>query len=279
MPFGVLPLSPALNSNRLMMDSVGRKKFRSVSLSRGGRWTFGFPGLLIAGVLGVSAGHAQSSEPDVWKFGADLALTATSGNQDFAIFTAGTQLKHLQVEKYEFEIDTQARYGRSDGTEIARKLQGSVKFDFHPEARWSPFFFMQAEHDPIRSLSLRTQGGAGAKYSFVNEDTAELSVSLAALYDREKIVDIPSSTAARWSWRGKAEREFSEKLRLANTTFYQPVWDRGSDYLLTSRTALTTRMTDHLSLSVTHLYERDSTPPADIRPSDQTITIGLRLEL
>lgn len=263
------------------MDSAGttisHNRLHSPQIRRA---AIGICGLLAAALLGATSAHAQDADtPDVWNFGADLALTATSGNQDFVVFSAGTQLKHLQVEKYEFEIDTQARYGRSDGTEIARKLQGSVKFDLHPEARWSPFFFMQAEHDPIRSLSLRTQGGAGAKYTMVDDATAELSISVAALYDRERIVDTPAKTAARWSWRGKGEREFSDKLRLSNTTFYQPVWDRAGDYLLTTRTALTTRMTEHLSLSVTHLYERDSTPPVDIRPADQTFTVGLRLEL
>src|SRR5690606_20494416 len=109
----------------------------------------------------------------------------------FAILAAGIQVKHLQVEQYEFELDTQARYGRSDGEDIAKKLQGSVKFDFRPESRWSPFFFAQAEHDPFRSLSLRAQGGAGGKYTFWQEAESELSLSLAALYDRERLEDLP----------------------------------------------------------------------------------------
>lgn len=243
---------------------------------------------IIAGivVLAAVAAHpalAQTTDtippPDRWKFGSDLALTATSGNQSFAILTAGLQLKHLQVESYEFELDTQARYGRSEGEDIARKLQGSMKFDFHPEAVWSPFFFVQAEHDRFRSLSLRLQGGAGAKYTFWSEGDDEVSLSLAALYDRERLDDEPASERARWSWRGRLDKELATDLRFSNTTFYQPVWDRAADYLITSRTALSTRVTDHVALNITHLFERDSTPPEDVRKSDQTFTVGLRIEL
>lgn len=265
------------------MASIGTTPLTHRTRSSGRSRLGFFCGLVLVGLLPVSPAHAQVADsvpaPDLWRFRTDLALTATSGNEDFAVFTAGVQLQHLQVEVYEFELDTQARYGRSDGEDIARKLQGSVKFDFHPEARWSPFFFLQAEHDPIRSLSLRTQGGAGAKYTFWQEAASEYSLSLAALYDREKLVDLPAATLGRWSWRAKVEQGLAERLRISNTTFYQPVWDRPGDYLVTVRTELTTKMTENLSLNVMHLYERDSTPPVDIQPSDMTLTVGLRLEL
>lgn len=255
------------------MRPSGRRRARSSAMAVAMAAT-----LATAGPLSAQAADSVPP-PDRWKFGTDLALTATSGNQSFAILTAGAQLKHLQVERYELELDTQARYGRSEGEDIARRVQGSLKFDLHPEATWSPFFFVQAENDRFRSLSLRMQGGAGAKYTFWRDGNDEMSLSLAALYDRERLYDKPVTERGRQSWRGKVEKKLMDNLRFTNTTFYQPVWDKFDDNLISSRTTLSTRVSDHIALNITHVFERDSTPPEDVKATDQTFTVGLRIEL
>lgn len=215
---------------------------------------------------------------DAWKFGVDLALSAATGNQSFVIMTTGGQLVRREIEQFSLELDGQVRYGRSGGEDIARRAQGGVKFDFLPKGSWSPFVFGRADHDGMRRLQLRLQSGAGAKYTFWRDPTATASISVAGLYDREKLESQDRSILARWSWRAKAEKTLGGTVKVQHTTLFQPGWGELHDYLLTAQTAVNTKLNEHVALTIAYSYERDSTPAENSGPDDQALNVGLRFE-
>jgi opacity protein-like surface antigen len=130
----------------------------------------------------------------------------------------------------------------------------------------------------MRKLDLRIQSGAGAKFTLLRDSTTEASLSVAGLYDREKLEDQSRTFLARWSWRAKGEKTLGGRVKVQHTTLFQPGWRALQDYLLTAQTGLSTKLNEHIALTVAYSYERDSTPAADAGPDDQTLNVGLRFE-
>lgn len=151
-----------------------------------------------------------------------------------------------------------------------------VKFDFAPHARWSPFVYASGEHDRLRELALRVQGGAGAKYTLWRATDGEAALSVAGLYDREAILGGELNQTARWSWRVKVERKLATAIRLRHVTYYQPVWGQPGDYLLSTVTSMDSPVMPHVALAMSYDFERDATPPDGVRRDDQVVNVGLK---
>jgi hypothetical protein len=219
-----------------------------------------------------------------WKAVFDLLFSGASGNQDLVVLTTGARLTHLEKERFEMEASVQARYGESGGQEVARNLRGGLKLDLNPKAQWSPFVFGTLEHDPFRRLNVRANGGLGVKYSLIDTPEAHLSVSGAGLYSYED-VELSMNSAvdhfrqkARSSWRARGTRTFGNGLRAEQVTFYQPRVTDAADYLLSAESSARAKLSSVVSFKLMHAYERNSTPPENVRRDDHRFEAGLSFQ-
>jgi hypothetical protein len=230
------------------------------------------------------AGTAPPTEPSRWRAVVDLLFSGASGNQDLVVLTSGARVTHLEKQRFEMEVSGQARYGRSEGKEVARNLRGGWKLDLSPQALWSPFVFGTVEHDPFRKLNVRASGGGGVKYSIVDRADAQLSISGAGLYSYEDVrVALDSAVdqfrqTGRSSWRVKGSRSFAGGVSLEQVAFYQPRFADVGDYLMTSESSLRAKLTSALSFKALYSFERDSTPPEDVRADDHRFEAGISVQ-
>lgn len=237
--------------------------------------------LLAALIPCAAAGQAPDTASDRWAAALDLGFNGARGNTEIVTFATGFQLERLETRRFALEWNVGFRYGESEGHVVARNVQSSLNFDFYPSERWSPFVYVAAERDPFKRLDLRTDGGAGAKYTISDDDAASASLSLALLHRYENFSAEAGSlrpstlNSARWSLRARAARRVRDGLRVENTTFYKPVYDRPGDYDLDSVTKLSVLLNSRLALAFSYLYRVDSTPPADVGREDQVLTAGL----
>lgn len=244
--------------------------------------TLGFAAAVAAAPLGAQdPGPEQPEKPDLWRILLDLTYSGASGNQDLVFFDGGFKVTRLETHVAEFEAAARARTGTQDGERVAESYQASLKADARPEERWSPFVFASAQRDRFKQLDLRTSAGGGVKYTFVRAEDTEASLSFAVLHSRDDFrpADLPTETDGRLSWRFKGYRELREGVVLENVSFYQPVWDTGSDYLLDSETTLGVQVFSMLAVKASYQFERDSTPPPDVVPNDQYVKLGIQLQL
>jgi hypothetical protein len=217
-----------------------------------------------------------------WGAEVGMSLNSSAGNERLTVLTSELGLTHLETTAYELSFRGRLRYGRSEGTEVARNVRVTLNADFWPGERWSPFVFGTGEHDPFRRLDVRLNSGAGIKRTFWRDGWSEVSLSGAVLYEYESLmvpdtVDSAGTHAARWSWRGRGRHHVREGIRLEQVVFYQPAWDRPADYQLESHTRARVAVTERLSITASLLYQRDSTPPPDVVADDWAIAIGLSL--
>jgi hypothetical protein len=164
----------------------------------------------------------------------------------------------------EVATSVEFRYGEStdrDGLRgvYARSWVGTLAVDRHPYATISPFFFGTIESSLEHRLARRAAGGAGAKWTVRRSDRGSASLSGAVLAERSRpmaSVDQPAASArslARWSLRVKLDRKQDDRLSFSHVTFYQPVVDGASRYLVISTSqaaySLTAALAVTLSLS------------------------------
>lgn len=230
-----------------------------------------------------AGGPQPEPEPEIdrWKVLLDFAFSGAQGNQDLAFFDGGFRLTHLQTELAEFELAARGRTGSEDGNQVAESYRGSLKVDAYPEADWSPFVFGSVERDRFRQLDLRSNLGGGVKHTFLRRPNTLASISVAVLHNREDFrpTELPTSSDGRLSWRFKGQHDFREGVRLENVTFYQPVWDAGGDYVLSSAVQLGVKLFSALAVTAAYEYERDSTPAPEVQPDDHYVKVGVQVQI
>src|SRR5690606_2137226 len=139
-------------------------------------------------VLMAVAGMAPPQEEDRWNIEVGLSLNGSGGNERLTVFTTDLGLTHLQTERYELSFRGRARYGRSEGVEMARSTRGSLDAETRPAAAGSPFVSVTAEHDRFRRIEARVSSGAGVKRTFWRDGWNDVSLSGAVLHSYERLI-------------------------------------------------------------------------------------------
>jgi hypothetical protein len=239
------------------------------------------PGRAASQDAGEVAG--AEAEPATERWGAEigLALNTSGGNEELTVLTTELGLTHLETTAYELTFRGRLRYGQSDGREVARNVRGTLNAELRPGEAWSPFVFATAEHDPFRRLDVRLNSGSGIKRTFWRQGWSDVSLSGAILYEHERIareaLAAEITHKARWSLRGRARHRLREGTRVEQVVFYQPAWGRAGDYLLEAQSSGRVALSESLAVTTSFLFQRDSTPPAEVSPDDWSLTIGLSL--
>ena len=220
-----------------------------------------------------------------WRARVELGFNGSSGNSSFSILRTGGSVTRLSTEIYELELSTLIRYGKSDEKEIANDQRVTMKFDWHPDADFSPFTFVTGSRDRIRKIDLKVNGGVGAKWTFLRYSGGKASVSLAGIIDYEDLELAAASTAeearsvGRWSGRFKFDHEFGTGAAFQHITFWQPQIGKFADYLIEVSNSLSTRLLTNLSLVIQHEYLHDEVPPEGVQADDHKFSVVLRVAL
>lgn len=211
----------------------------------------------------------------------DATYSGSAGNQSLSFFDGGLRVTRLEPQAVELELNARGRTGTDNGVRVAESYTLSLKADAMPEARISPFVFGSAERDRFKLLDLRTNAGGGVKYTFLRAEDTEVSLSLAALHNREdfRIADAPVQTDGRLSLRLKGAHELRDGVRVESVSFYQPVWDVFDDYLMQTENIVAVQVLSLLAVTASYVYQRDSTPPLDVEPDDHHVKLGIQLQL
>jgi hypothetical protein len=222
---------------------------------------------------------------DRWDLTAELSYTDQSGNSDLRLFTGGFRARHLDRDRFRLDLSVESRYGRSGEEVVARRNEGSLAFDLHPQNRWTPFVFTSAQQDPVRRLDLRLSSGLGAKYTLERaRREPEVSLSLALLHDFDRTRPQEAEPAetrhrARWSLRVEGGHRVNDNVLLQHNSFYEPVFDEMADYLLRTNTGTRISLTDRLALAVSYRYNRNAIPPEGVDPDDHILQTGISINL
>lgn len=173
--------------------------------------------------------HAQESRP--WKYDAELGASVFFGASQQTAVLIRNRLDWNE-DRIEFSAGGGFDYGEAkDGAGNSfvskRSWTAETSLDYLPGGRASPFMFATAEGSFERQIALRTSGGAGGKYRFVDSEATRLDVSVAALLERtdprpQPDVEHEVTSIGRWSGRLRARHTIGETAEFQLVSFFRP---------------------------------------------------------
>lgn len=230
--------------------------------------------------------EAVRAPVDPWTASVEFAFTAARGNRDFSVLTSEVVVGHTSGDLYDAELRLQARYGSTEGENLAKAYQGGIDIGLRPLGRWSPFIFSTAEHDESKLLDVRINSGAGAKYRLARADgRGEASVGIALLDSYEALAGelTEPEHLARFRLGLDARQELREGVSVLHTTRFEPDANAPDDYLLSVDTSMKVLLTSRVALSVSYEFDRDATPAVtetlEIDKNDHLLKAGVLVEL
>ncbi len=206
-------------------------------------------------------------------------LTGKTGNTEQLAFGAAALLG-LRDERNLFYISSTADYSRlNHETNVASAFAHARYNRKFLEWLWGELF-AQMESDRFRRVALRTLLGAGPR--FILTETPELAVYYGASYMLEVTERTTAVTADR---REQIAHRFNNyatlnvhphpRIGLSETVYYQPRFDRWSDYWLLSVFSARFEVTQTLSTQIDFTAHRESSVPPGVKRTDTTVVSSL----
>ncbi|MCS6898730.1 MAG: DUF481 domain-containing protein [Myxococcales bacterium] len=155
----------------------------------------------------------------------------------------------------------------------------------HP--RIGPEVFLQYQFNQFLRLRTRTLAGGGLRMEFLHLDQLQSWAGSGYMYEynllnRDQLVrgatDPLETYEHRWtSYLAVRAAFLDDRLRLQNTLYIQPRFDRLSDFRLLNDSEVLARVTESFSLGSTFSVLHDSAPPTSVLPTDLRLASTLRL--
>jgi Protein of unknown function, DUF481 len=203
------------------------------------------------------------------------------GNTDKIFSVTGAEIKRTD-RIIETILSATLDYGESDGIKDENDLYSSAAVDLFYDRMFSPFVLQLAEFGYSREIDLRSQTGAGLKYTFVEIPEFKASISAAGIYDYTNLSDEPGNTDSR-TWRLSARFKFKSvlfdgRISISHVTFYQPSFKDFTNAIWRSESELSMPLTSFLNINAAYLYKHEDAVPSGVKKSDHKLTFGLEVE-
>ncbi|MBC7875244.1 MAG: DUF481 domain-containing protein, partial [Ferruginibacter sp.] len=145
--------------------------------------------------------------------------------------------------------------------------------------RWE--LFGQFQNNSITQIDSRILFGTGPRFKLVKTDFFRLYAATVFMYEREKEkttpvvkhADLRSSSYFSFTWIPR------ENLELISTTFFQPLFNKFSDYRILNQITFKVKATKHFSLSVKWHYLHDRFPAGMAPRTTYNFATGFDYEL
>lgn len=211
---------------------------------------------------------------------ADLALKR--GNSE--LFQLGSSGRAF----YRAGIHTPLLFARGEiGTENDERF--AEKGFVH--ARWTAMWFPRAgselfgqiQYDAFIDLKFRALIGAGPRFVVVEEDWIELYVGTGYMLEREVLTIPAADPHPRHTLHHRSTSYVSLKtaladaLTLTNVAYFQPRWDRFSDFRVLEELELQAHTNEYVALVSSLAFRFDSDPPSTIVRYDLDLKVGVRI--
>jgi hypothetical protein len=229
------------------------------------RMTFTVPAAALAAAFFTAPVEAQADRP--WKYDAEFGASVFFGASQQTAVLIRNRLDWSD-DRLEFSVAGGFDYGEAkdagdDRFVSKRSWTVETSGDYLPGGRASPFIFTTAEGSYERQIDLRTSGGAGAKYRFIDNERTRLDVSLAALLERTDPraragIEPQITSIGRWSARLRARRALGDAAELQLVTFFRPNMDDLDDHTWDLTASMQYALSDLLGLRASLINKYDS---------------------
>jgi hypothetical protein len=247
-----------------------------------------FLGLFLSTQSALAIVNAEDLKPGPPKEGlstiVDISAAGASGNSDYSQISSGLRVQFVKGKNTSFIVSNYT-YGESNGDKNTDKafIHGRHIRKFSEST--SGEAFAQTQYNDFTRLSSRNLIGGGARLALLKGTDLNFDLGLGIFYEREELsasATDPGTIEEHWRLNTYLVVKYAinNNLRLASTTYYQPVANRVDDYRILEDFSMLTKAGDSLEFKISINIAHDNQPPAGVKMRDISYIAGFiyRLE-
>lgn len=224
------------------------------------------------------SGPAYLGERENWGTDIIAGVTLNKGNVEMLRGTLEADL-FRRWNLWTTYLESELKYGSSGEvlTRFQNQGEATLRADRKISSRWRVFAFTTHAYNEFSFLDLRSSVGAGPSYE-VKKDRYTTSVSLAFIYEFEKVENQAMTRFARGSLRHRLKYALTPYATLGSDLFYIPILEEPSDFRFSFSVFLETKVfQDNIAMRFRTNYHYDSRPSASVEKRDLELIGSFRL--
>ncbi len=215
-----------------------------------------------------------------WSNSTELSFVNTSGNTEVTTLSAKDKLTYKFSPKIETILNLAALYGKSGGVKNSESYSAKLKISYLITERFYTSLIAGWNKDIFAGIDSKLRIGPSLGYKILNGEKHKLDFEAGAEYVDVKFSDDTSNDY----FNGRALADytflFSEKSNFSQSLEFNYDFENSDNYDLTSVTAITTALTDILSLKAGYEIDFVNAPvPATLKKTDTTLSVSLIINM
>ena len=220
------------------------------------------------------------AEDKNWSNSTELSFVNTTGNTEVTTLSAKDKLTYKFSPKIETILNLAALYGKSDGVTNSENYSAKLKISYLISERFYTSLIAGWSKDEFAGVDSKIWIGPALGYKILTGPKHTLDFEAGAEYVDEKFVD----DTKNGYFNGRAFTEykfiFSEKSNLSQSLEFNYDFENSDNYDMTSVTAITTALSDMLSLKASYNINYVNVPvPATLKKTDTALSVSLIINM
>jgi len=220
------------------------------------------------------------AEDKNWSNSTELSFVNTTGNTEVTTLSAKDKLTYKFSPKIESILNLAALYGKSDGVKNSENYSARLKISYLISEKFYTSLVAGWSKDEFAGVDSKIWIGPALGYKILTGPKHTLDLEAGAEYVDEKFVD----DTKNGYFNGRAFTEytflFSEKSNFSQSLEFNYDFENSDNYDMTSVTAITTALSDMLSLKASYNINYVNVPvPATLKKTDTALSVSLIINM
>lgn len=244
-----------------------------------------FPCLAQSQIVNIEDRRSQNRDTILWLGNLNLGFNLVQNGTAIFTLNGGINAEHIH-HRHIFLSFTRFNLVRAGEQDFVNDGFQHLRYNYEIKSRITWEVFTQAQYNERIKLRLRTLLASGVRISLLprtSRQRAYWGTSYMHEYNEEKkeedgVGHIVYRRDHRWSNYVSFRFKLGGNTVLANTSYYQPLFDNFADLRLSSQTSLQIGITKKLKFNTLFSIIYDSRVPEEVSNTIYKWTNGLRLE-
>ena len=252
------------------------------------------PALLIPALLTPTGTEAQTilnterfqlSEVDGFHVSANLSASGDRGNSEVLNITS-SGIVGVLAGRHWTRFIFGGKFLSNEERSILDNRFGQIRYSYIFSERTQSFHFVQAQRNETLRLRSRWLVGSGIRHTLVSGKRSSLTVGTGLMGEWERLNadavgegEPTESEALRMANQAIYSFDLDSGARILNILYFQPDVAEFSDFRVLNDLALLVPVTEHVRLTVSAEWRRDTRPPSELGRDDLTFSMSLGIDV
>ena len=242
--------------------------------------------LMILIIFSLCASASLFSQDKNWSNSTELSFVNTSGNTEVTTLSAKNKMTYKFSPKIETILNLAALYGKSDGVKNSENYSAKLKGSYLISERFYASLITGWSKDIFAGIDSKISVGPALGYKIITNEKHTLDFEAGVEYVDEKYYDPTNSLDDTDNdyFNGRAFTEykyaFTEKSNFGQSLEFNYDFENSDNYSAASITAVTTALSDILSLKASYNINYVNAPvPTTLKKTDTTLSVSLIINM